>query len=67
VWFSRVVIVIELALAASPLVPSRIAAIGGIVLMLAMVAVSTLYLMSVMACLIGLCVGVLALSESDER
>jgi hypothetical protein len=67
VWFSRGVIVVELALAASPLVPSRIAATGGIVLMLAIVAVSTLYLMSVMACLLGLCAAVLVLSGSDER
>lgn len=62
VWFSRGVIVVELYLAASPLVPSRLAAISGIVLMLAIVAASTLYLMSVMACLIGLCAAVLVLT-----
>jgi len=67
VWFSRGVIVVELFLAANPLVPSRIAATSGIVLMLAMVAVSTLYLMSVMACLIGLLAAVLVLTRSDAR
>lgn len=55
-WFSRVTIVIELVLAAMPLLPFRIAAIGAIVVMVGMVVVSTWYLLSVMACLIGLLV-----------
>lgn len=64
-WFSRGTVAVELLLSLCPLVPSRIAAIGGICVMVAMVGVSTLYLMSVMACLIGLLVAVLLLSRQD--
>jgi hypothetical protein len=53
-WFSRGVIATELALALAPLWPFRVVAIGGTAVMLGMVAVSTLNLLSVMACLIGL-------------
>jgi hypothetical protein len=53
-WFSRVVIVGELALALCPLYPFRVAAIGGTIVMVGMVVISTWYLLSVMACLIGL-------------
>jgi hypothetical protein len=62
-WFSRAAIGVELLVTLSPLVPFRIAAIGGIVVMLAMVVISTWYLLSVMACLIGLLLALLLLRE----
>jgi len=62
-WLSRAVIGVELALVLSPLVSFRRAAIGGIAVMLAMVLVSTWYLTSVMACLIGLLVALLLVRE----
>jgi hypothetical protein len=69
-WFSRVTIVIELAMVASPLFPERRAVIGGVIVMITFVLVSTLYLVSVMACLIGLLVAVRLLghvSQSPDR
>jgi len=62
-WFSRAVIGVELALALSPFVSFRRAAIGGIAVMLVMVLVSTWYLTSVMACLIGLLLALLLVRE----
>jgi hypothetical protein len=62
-WFSRGVIGVELALALCPLVPYRLAALGGTAVMLGMVAISTFHLFSVMACLIGL---LLALFVVDD-
>jgi hypothetical protein len=58
-WFSRSVIVVELALALNPLAPFRVAAIGGTLLLIGMVLISTLYLFSVMACLIGMLIALL--------
>ena len=63
-WFSRVVIAVELAVALSPLVPYRVAAIGGTIVMAGMVVISTWNLLSVMACLIGLLLALLPL-EGD--
>ncbi len=62
-WFSRGTVGIELLLSLCPLMPSRIAAIGAIFVITAMVVVSTFFLMSVMACLLGLLVAVLLLRE----
>lgn len=62
--FSRFVIVVELAMALCPLWPYRLTAIGGTVVMIGMVAISTWNLLSVMACLIGL---LLALLPIDDR
>jgi hypothetical protein len=58
-WFSRGVIVAEVALALSPLAPYRVVAIVGICAMVGMVLLSTFYLLSVMACLIGLLLALL--------
>lgn len=58
-WFSRVVIAGELALALAPLWPYRAVAIAGTAVMAAMVVISTLNLLSVMACLIGLLLALL--------
>lgn len=58
-WFSRGVIVAELGLALSPLAPYRVVAIGGTIAMVGMVVISTFYLLSVMACLIGLLLALL--------
>ena len=58
-WFSRAVIAGELALALAPLWPYRVAAIGGSIVMIGMVAISTWNLLSVMACLIGLLLALL--------
>ncbi len=58
-WFSRSVIVAELALALGPLAPYRVVAIGGTIAMIGMVLISTFYLLSVMACLIGLLIALL--------
>jgi hypothetical protein len=66
-WLSRAVVGVELLLALSPLARSRVAAIGGIAIMSAMVVVSTWYLLSVMACLIGLCIAVLLLDRAEAR
>jgi hypothetical protein len=63
-WFSRVVIAVELAIAVCPLLPYRLTAIAGTVVMIGMVVISTWNLLSVMACLIGL---LLALLEVDDR
>jgi len=62
-WFSRGVIAVELLVALCPVLPFRIAAIGGIVVMAGMVIVSTWYLLSVMACLIGLLLALLSIKE----
>lgn len=62
-WFSRAVIAGELLLALSPLAPFRIAAIGGIVVMTGMVVISTWYLLSVMAALIGLLLALLLVRD----
>jgi hypothetical protein len=64
-WFSRAAMAAELALAVSPILPVRIAAIGSIAVMTGMVIVSTWYLLSVMACLIGLMVAVLLLRDDN--
>lgn len=54
-WFSRSVIAAELVVAAGALLaPYRVVAIGGTVVMIGMVVISTWNLLSVMACLIGL-------------
>lgn len=53
-WFSRAAIAGELAMATLPLWPVRWAAIAGIAFMIGMIAVSTLYLLSVLAAPIGL-------------
>lgn len=58
-WFSRGVIMAELALALSPLAPYRWVAICGTIAMVGMVVISTFYLLSVMACLIGLLLALL--------
>ena len=59
---SRVVIVAELLLAASPLFPFRIAAALGATVMTLMIAGSSLYLVSVLACLLALFGGAALLS-----
>jgi hypothetical protein len=61
-WFSRAAIAGELLLAASPLLPHRLAVGLGCAVMGGMVVVSTLYLLSVMACLVGLLLASLWLS-----
>lgn len=58
-WFSRGVIAAELTLAMSPLAPYRMVAIAGTIAMVGMVIISTFYLLSVMACLIGLLLALL--------
>lgn len=65
-WFSRIVIVGELTLALSPLYPYRVTAIGGSVVMVGMVVISTWNLFSVMACLIGLLLALLAVGDRSQ-
>lgn len=62
-WFSRLVILGELALALNVLAPFRIAAIGGIAVMASMVVISTWYLLSVMAALSGLMLALLLVRD----
>jgi hypothetical protein len=66
-WFSRAAIVGELAIATLPLWPTRWAVAGGVAFMVGMIAVSTLYLLSVLAAPIGLLLaaGLLARSGRD--
>ncbi len=66
-WFSRAVIAVELLLALCPLVPFRIAAIGGIAAMTGMVVASTWYLVSVMACLVGLLLALLVAAHGSQN
>jgi len=62
--FSRIVIVAELLLAASPLLPFRISTILGATIMTLMIAGSSLYLVSVLACLLALLGGAALLSAA---
>ena len=61
---SRAVIVGELLLAASPLMPFRVAALLGAAMMTLMIAGSSLYLVSVLACLLALLGGAALLSAA---
>ncbi len=63
VW-SRAVIVGELWLAASPLLPFRVVVIGGCAFLALMLLGSSLYLVSVLVCLIGLLAGAALLSST---
>lgn len=64
VWFSRAALAVELGLVALPIAPWRIATRVAIAAIALFVLVSTLYLVSVMACLIGLLLAVLQLERS---
>jgi hypothetical protein len=62
-WFSRGAIGGELLVAATPLLPHRLAVGVGCAVMIGMVAISTVMLFSVMACLVGLLLASLALAD----
>jgi hypothetical protein len=66
-WFSRAVIAGELALAFGPIVPHRSYVWGACVIMLGMVVISTFYLLSVVAPLVGVLVASRVLAAAPSR